>query len=95
MQTNRRRPLIAHFQFCLPLGAGIGPSPLRGIWSEASGCDEVGISRAAQWRSPGFVYTLSAPANMDNPAAVEEKLRLLLSAHLGGELRAFARLSGN
>lgn len=91
--TARRPRFVVHFQFCLSPGGGIGPAPLKKLWSEASECDHVRVSRTAQWNADGFVYSLSASDNLRNPVAAEAKLRSLLAHHAVGTIDMLTRVS--
>ncbi|WP_133819826.1 hypothetical protein [Tahibacter aquaticus] len=58
----------------------------------ASNSTRVQVSRSPRHNADGFIYSLSAPSNLDNIVAVEARLRALLSSHLVGAVNSLVRL---
>lgn len=83
---------VVHFQFRLAPGASVGPALLRQIWSLASASAQVEVSRAQRYNADGYIYSLSAPSNLQNIAEIETRLRGLLTRHLVGAVNSLVRL---
>lgn len=83
---------VVHFQFRLAPGASVGPAMLRQIWSLASASNHAEVSRAQRYNADGYIYSLSAPPNLQNLADVETRLRGLLTRHLVGAVNSLVRL---
>jgi hypothetical protein len=83
---------VVHFQFRLAPGASVGPALLRQIWALASASTHVEVSRAQRYNADGYIYSLSAPPNLQNLAEVETRLRGLLTRHLVGAVNSLVRL---
>ncbi|MBN8740192.1 MAG: hypothetical protein BGP24_00555 [Lysobacterales bacterium 69-70] len=86
--------LVVHFQFRLAPGASVGPALLKRIWWAAAQTPQIDVSRAARHQADGFIYSLSAPANLADIANVETRLRKLLDQHVVGAVNTLIRLPG-
>ncbi|WP_257385060.1 hypothetical protein [Tahibacter caeni] len=86
--------LVVHFQFRLAPGTSVGPALLRRIWWAAAQTPQIDVSRAARHQTDGFIYSLSAPANLADLSNVETRLRSLLERHVIGAVNTLIRLPG-
>lgn len=90
--------MIEHIPlFNLRLGDGrtIGPKALRRIWSEASGSQDVEVSRTtfhSVGRPDHRLYTLSGPRSMHGLDAIESRLRSLMRERTAGSMMTLTRL---
>ncbi|MBA8885704.1 hypothetical protein EV148_10289 [Dokdonella fugitiva] len=74
---------VPQFQFRLARGLSIGPAALKHLWSVASGCEDVTVSREptnANEERSGHRYSLWAPPHRFDLAIVEDRLRATLEA---------------
>lgn len=90
--TKGRAQLVVHFQFRLSPETSIGPALLRLLWSTAADSRRVKVGRQARRSSSGFIYSLYAPMDLQNIAAVEIRLRALLDRHVVGALPTLTRM---
>lgn len=76
---------IALFRFRLSGGHSIGPAALRRLWSVACESDEVNVSRVTSnsgFGDIGHTYSLCGPPRILNLAAIETRLRRMLTEKL-------------
>lgn len=83
---------VVHFQFRLAPGSSVGPVLLRQIWAQASGTQQVEVSRSPRHNADGHLYFLSAPPHLKDPAEVELRLRSLLLRHIVGAVNSLIRI---
>ncbi|WP_325279390.1 hypothetical protein [Tahibacter sp.] len=86
--------MVVHFQFRLSPGASVGPQALKRIWWAAARTPQIHVSRAARHNADGYIYSLSAPSDIDEIDKVEARLRELLTRHVVGAVNTLIRLPG-
>ena len=90
--TKGRSQLVVHFQFRLSPETSIGPVLLQLLWSTAAHSRRVRVGRQPRRNAGGFIYSLYAPMDLQDIAAVEMRLRALLDRHVVGALPTLTRM---
>ncbi len=72
--------MLPLFRFRLSKGQSIGPAELRSIWQDASGTQEVTVTRTSS--GSAFLYSLGAPQRLMRAEGIEGRLRALLASSL-------------
>lgn len=94
--ARRARPggnrFVVYFKFCLAAGGSIGPRELKQLWRDASGAERVQVSRSPRYLADGFIYSLSAPPELESSAELEAALRSALDDEALGSVTMLTRI---
>jgi hypothetical protein len=91
-RTASQDRFVVHFKFCLSPGGSIGPRELKQIWAAASGARRVQVSRAKQYLSDSFIYSLAATSDCESSERLEAVLRAALAQRVLGNVTMLTRI---